>query len=79
MAQRVDTFDFGRHRGGAPRKYPWEEWLDGSIWELTHGKDFEPAPRVFRTMAYTRARDHGVSLRTHIGDGVVVLQAVKRS
>lgn len=31
--------------GGAGRKpkYPWDEWLDGSLWQLESGVDFEPS------------------------------------
>lgn len=46
MAKKIEVFDWDSAKkrsggGGArPAKYPWDEWLDGSIWQLTGGEDF---------------------------------------
>ena len=29
-------------RLGRPPKYPYDEWLDGRVWLLVPGEDFEP-------------------------------------
>lgn len=53
---------------GRPRKYPWEEWLDGRTWELTRGEDFTSNALAFRNQIYTRARDFGKLVSVTIVD-----------
>ena len=47
MAQRIERFP------DAPvqSNYPWDEWFDGSVWELTPGEDFKGKPATFRASA----------------------------
>lgn len=83
MATKLKSFDFT-----APSKlttsdkatYPWDEWLDGDIWELTHGEDFEGHPLMMERIIRTRAtgRKAKINLR-HVpmnGEpwGVIVVQ-----
>lgn len=50
----------------ALRKYPWADWLDGRVWELTAGKDFDVTVESFRSTAIGKARDLGGKLRTRV-------------
>ena len=59
MAKVVKTL--APHAG---RKYPWEEWLDGRVWELTAGKDFDVTIESFRSTAIGKAGDLGGKLHT---------------
>ncbi len=40
------------------RLYPWDQWTDGSWWEITAGEDFTTTIRAMRAMLYGRARPH---------------------
>lgn len=35
--------------------YPWDEWFDGRIWQLTHGADFLCHPMMMERIIRTRA------------------------
>jgi hypothetical protein len=65
VAQRIDHFP------DAPvqSKYPWDEWFDGSVWELTPGEDFKGKAATFRGSAVAQAarRDGKVRTRKVIG------------
>lgn len=45
-------------------RYPWEEWLDGGIWKLKQGEDFQAKLQTFRSNAGTQAKKRGGKLRT---------------
>lgn len=65
MAEKLSDFDWSTpsHLTKSDEKavYPWDDWLDGDIWRLTRGEDFEPHPlmmeRVIRTRASGRKHD----------------------
>jgi hypothetical protein len=44
------------------RKYPWEEWFDGSVWELRAGEDFTARPATFRTLAKQQAARRNIKV-----------------
>ena len=54
MAETIDAFP----ETPTPARYPWDEWLDGRIWKLTAGDDFNGTARDFsshiRISAYRR-------------------------
>jgi hypothetical protein len=63
----------------AQRRYPWEQWSDGQVWELTRGEDFEVTAGSFRDTARGWAREHGYTARTYaVSDAVVQVQFTKR-
>jgi hypothetical protein len=83
MATRLKSFDFS-----APSKlttsdkatYPWDDWLDGDIWQLTSGEDFDGHPLMMERIIRTRAtgRRAKINLR-HVpmnGEpwGIIVVQ-----
>lgn len=59
MARRVE--EFPENPSG---RYPWEEWLDGSVWELILGEDILGKPSSFRSAAITQAKRKGGKVRT---------------
>lgn len=60
MAQRTDAFP------DAPSQnvYPWDEWFDGSVWELIPGEDFKGKPATFRASAVAQAARRDGKVRT---------------
>lgn len=76
MAERIESFDFKRQSGGS--RYPWEQWLDGSIWRLTERDDFNGAmPKHIGSQIRINANKRGLAVRVSIDakNGVIVLQA----
>jgi len=49
-----------------PKKYPWEEWLNGETWELRGGRDFQTRGESFRAMAWQAAEQRGKRVKTRI-------------
>ena len=72
MAKVLKQFAFG---GRAGVKYPWDEWLDGQIWELTHGKDFNCVTGNFRSVVYVEAKRRGKKVRASVKENSLVIQA----
>jgi hypothetical protein len=73
MARRLDSFPV---QTGS--RYPWSEWLDGTIWELTAGADFSSKVSTFRANVQTQAKKRGGRARsraiTSDGREAVVIQ-----
>jgi hypothetical protein len=78
MAEKLKIFKFKGNHGG---KYPWDDWFDGGIWKLRHGKDFNCQVANFRTGASHAARKHGGRLKTSVieGESAVVIQFIKEN
>ena len=59
MARKLSSFDFSQKSTITPpdssRRYPWDEWLDGDIWELTFGEDFDMHPLMMERIIRTRS------------------------
>lgn len=81
MAEVVDnlpnTANQNSGKGWRWQKYDWESWLDGQIWKLTPGEDFEARADTFRYAAYNYAKRNGIEIRTRIVNGHVYIQAIK--
>lgn len=75
MATKLEEFEFTRTYGNKP-KYPWDEWLDGSIWKLVNGEDFQGvSSKHFSSSIYNNARKRGMKARIQAldaGDTLVV-------
>ena len=56
-------------------RYPWDQWLDGNIWALTKGDDFEQDSEHFRAHVYIAARNRGKKARTTRAGDVLHIQA----
>lgn len=60
------------HRG--PTR-PWDDWLDGQVWELEAGTDFISTPLSFRKTVLLRAAQRQVRVRTQVRfNGNMVIQ-----
>lgn len=63
-------------------KYPWHEWLDGSVWRLRRGEgeDFKVSIASFRAAASRAAKERNKSVSTQVmkdeqGRECLVIQA----
>jgi len=57
--------------------YPWDEWTDGSIWQVTEGEDFTSSPKTFVQGCYAHAKRHGLKVEVRsVGESVVVFRFV---
>lgn len=55
--------------------YPWDQWLNGDVWELAHGDDFKGSPAHFRNTARAAAQRRGLTVQTRIRDRHVYVEA----
>lgn len=59
-------------------KYPWDEWLDGQLWQVKRGEDYAPPAEVFRSYIHRVARERGLLATVRkVGEDVLVIKAVK--
>lgn len=72
MANKIRTFP--KRQMGRPETYPWSDWLDGGIWQLVKGDDFDCEAKSFRHSAYSAATRAGVSLRVAVAGDTVTIQ-----
>ena len=76
MATRIDEFPpTTRNRKSI---YPWDEWTDGSIWQVKEGEDFVSTPKTFIQGCYAHAKRHGIKVEVRsVGDsGAVVFRFI---
>lgn len=59
-------------------KYDWDRWLNGKVWELQRGKDFQVAPKSFHNATAAAVRRRDLSLSSRVRGDTVVIQARKR-
>jgi hypothetical protein len=68
MAQRVDGFR--KVIAETPRRYPWHEWTDGSIWEIRQGEDYDVPTENMRVNLHEHAKRYVMVVRTEkVSDG----------
>lgn len=75
MAEEVFEFPAPFGRG---RAYPWDDWLNGNIWKLAQGEDFEANMSNFRALVYLKAQDRNLTVRTQVSAPYFFLQATPR-
>lgn len=74
MAKKLAEFDWS----WGNEKYPWDEWFDGNIWELTSPKDFDGTTASFRITLFNAAKRRGLKVRTRVlSDTKLVIQTFK--
>lgn len=66
MAKTLDSFNFGTRTNSTD--YPWDDWTDGRVWELTRGVDFTSNAASFRAHLYKVSKDRGIDVRSRIID-----------
>jgi hypothetical protein len=60
MAVELEQFP----SGARATKYPWEQWMNGSVWKLRRGEDYEATTRSMRTFAHTKASSADMKVKT---------------
>ena len=64
MAKKVLEFFDGTPKGDhGNSKYPWNQWGDGNIWEITLGTDFDCKVVSMRGVLYSYAKRAGLKLQ----------------
>jgi len=78
VAQVVEEYDWDQKviRDG---KYPWSQWFNGAVWELTKGEDFDVDVAAFRRAVHSRAHWLGFKARTRTikNDQAIVIQRIE--
>jgi hypothetical protein len=64
MARELDTFEWGDGAGGRRPKYDWGRWLNGDIWEIRRGEDYEVPTENMRVNLHAKAEQHRRKVRT---------------
>jgi len=62
MGRRLDSFP-GEPSPGR-RKYPWDEWTDGSTWEIWRGNDYDVVTENMRVNLHMKADSLDCKVRT---------------
>lgn len=60
---------------GRAEKYNYDEWLDGQIWQLEEGTDFEVNKMSFMTSVRGAAKKRDLKLKSRVTDDAVIIQA----
>lgn len=50
----------------SPARYPWDEWLDGQIWQIVAGEDYECSTESMRVQVYGAAKRLGTKATTRV-------------
>jgi hypothetical protein len=86
MSTKLRTFDWSKpsvltSAEDAAYTYPWTDWLDGDIWQLTKGEDFGAHPLMMERIIRTRSTGRGAKVQLRhqpLGDdpsfGIIVMQ-----
>lgn len=83
MGKRLESFEFYVGYPMRTNPYPLEDWLDGSIWEIVRGEDFEGPLKHMQARLHHHARHRGLWMRTQCvygpdGREAVVFYAYRR-
>ena len=62
MARRLDSFPGEGPRG--QRRYPWDEWIDGSPWEIRRCEDYDVPTENMRVNLHMKASSLARKVRT---------------
>lgn len=66
MARKLEAFPEGTR---TVSRYPWDEWLDGDVWELVQGEDYTIKSKSLRSNGQVVARKMGGRMRCAEFDG----------
>lgn len=67
MATQLDEFPEGL-KAGRPSKYDWDNWLNGKVWRLEAGEDFNVTPESFRATVKSAAKSRGGTVKAAKAD-----------
>lgn len=73
MAQTISEFNFQASNAGVG--YPYGDWLNGAIWELSRNADFGATPKAMQAMLRKAAKKRGLKLRAKSSGDKLVIQA----
>jgi hypothetical protein len=63
MARQLDQFP-ADEAPRAGRRYPWDDWTNGSAWEIRRGEDYDVATENMRVNLHMKADSLGRKVRT---------------
>jgi hypothetical protein len=63
VARKLKSFP---GRRATSRAYPWEQWLDGSVWLLRSGEDYSITTDSMRAAVSRAAKQAGKRARTSV-------------
>jgi hypothetical protein len=74
MARKLDHFPSNDRQQA--RRYPWDEWTDGGVWEIRQGDDYEIPTENMRVNLHIKADSKAVKVRTRkvrddAGEGLI--------
>lgn len=78
MAKKLATFNFP-HGGRKGIEFDWDSILDGEIWQLEQGKDFDADPKTFIGAVARQANSRNLRVKRLIDGKTVTLQAVVKT
>jgi hypothetical protein len=61
-----DTYAGAPNRGRKTSKYPWAQWLNGSVWEINSEEDFFCTPESMVVNIRARAKLINASVRVSV-------------
>ena len=77
MAKVVESFPrVSTHRDCI---YPWDDWFDGQVWELTQGEDFQIKAHSMQSPIRSAARTRDLSVHICVRGDKVYIQASKKA
>ena len=62
MARKLKAFP--GEGTGEPRRYPWQEWTDGGVWEIRVGEDYDVDTENMRVNLHIKADALAIKVRT---------------
>lgn len=60
MAKMLDDFQFS---SGRKTKYPWNTWLNGKIWQIKQGEDFDCSVTSMYSVLVQTAKRKGLKYK----------------
>ena len=76
-----DLYTQPHRRTSVPVKYPWAQWLNGSMWYLVEGEDYDIPTKQFQGYIYRYCSDNKVKVKTKVTwDGkALYIKAIHRT
>src|SRR5687767_9340303 len=62
MAKKLESFP--SDETPEPRRYPWHQWTDGSVWEIRRLEDYDVDTENMRVNLHIRADSQTLKVRT---------------